>query len=160
MLGVEYDLQAKPPTKKLPREKVLKAADVIKAVLLKVRVGFELIEALFGLLMFCALVLERGALHLNWTLKAMNVARRAGDNSVGRFEAWEAELRWWLVLLSEGNEKQLVAPKIFKPPEHSGDDAPFTDASRSVEKGGVLAAGFVVGGAPSGSRGTSLRLST
>lgn len=137
MLGIEFHLD--PNTNNghmwcsVPHDKVVKTRMAIDRVLDKLWATAEDTQSLLGLLVFVGRVMLAGKWHLPCTVRASAVATTSG---VARVHGeWRTELTWWVELLCNWNRVSILVPKVLTTFDQEPWDTPYTDASRSKQRG-------------------------
>jgi hypothetical protein len=137
VLGVILDMSVSPFELRIPEAKIRKAVTRINGVLAGEWVEVKPIEELIGILAWIGSILIKAGSHLafaNTTLRA-SMRRRPRPARVTR--GLRNELEWWLSLLSKWNRRSVIFEPSWTIPAHAADQAPFTDASRSLRCGGA-----------------------
>jgi hypothetical protein len=135
VLGVIVDLSVTPNELRIPEAKIRKAVTRATDILSRQWVDVKTLETTIGILTWIGSILVKAGSHLafsNTTLKAA-LRRSPARVSVGL----RNELEWWLTLLSKWNRRAVIFEPAWTIPAHAADQAPFTDASRSLRCGGA-----------------------
>jgi hypothetical protein len=136
-MGVILDLDAE--TAEVPEDKVRKTSLALEAARGEAWVGADAIESMLGLMGFCSQVLVPGGWRTCWTVVALKIGAHNGFAPMNGY--WQAEIDWWLRLLTDWNRVAMMMPKVWLEPEHAAHLAPFTDASRALGEDGEALSG-------------------
>jgi hypothetical protein len=135
ILGVVLDMSKSPYELRIPEAKVLKALDKIAAVRRDAWTSHKQLEEMVGILNWIGSILAPSGCRLPFAINTLKAALRYGRARVSR--ELSDELDWWEDLLAKWNRRAVVLEPAWTIPAHAADHAPFTDASRSLKRGGA-----------------------
>jgi hypothetical protein len=135
ILGVIMDLSVSPFELRIPDAKIRKAMTRLNNILAGDFVELKPIEELIGILTWIGSILIKAGSHLAFANTTLRAALRRSPARVTR--GLQKELEWWVNLLSKWNRRAVIFEPSWTVPAHAADQAPFTDASRSLRCGGA-----------------------